>query len=67
MHGSQLHVGHLYTNSSPANTNSSGVNTPRDKKALDLSVGVAHSRADLRLERREGMIVHMGLGLEREN
>lgn len=37
-------------------TNSSGVRTPRDKKALDLRVGVAHSRADLRLDRREGMI-----------
>jgi len=38
--------------------NSSGVRTPRERKAVDLSVGVTHSRADLRLERRDGMVGH---------
>ena len=47
---SQLHVGHLYTSSSPAATNSSGVSTPRLRKADDLRVGVAHSRTDLRYD-----------------
>mmetsp|Transcript_18845 Transcript_18845/g.28661 ORF Transcript_18845/g.28661 Transcript_18845/m.28661 type:complete len:225 (+) Transcript_18845:473-1147(+) len=42
---SHAHVGHLYTNSSPAFTNSSGVRTPRVKKAESFRVGVAHSRA----------------------
>ena len=55
---SQLHVGHLYTSSSPAATNSSGVSTPRLRKADDLSVGVAHSRTDLRYE----LIVLIGRG-----
>mmetsp|Transcript_15765 Transcript_15765/g.22422 ORF Transcript_15765/g.22422 Transcript_15765/m.22422 type:complete len:209 (-) Transcript_15765:50-676(-) len=46
---SQHHVGHLYTNSSPARTNSSGVNTPLFKKADSFNVGVAHSLAFLNL------------------
>jgi len=37
-------------------TNSSGVRTPRVRKAEDLSVGVRYSRADLRLERSDGMM-----------
>ena len=37
--------------------NSSGVRTPRVRKAEDLRVGVTHSRADLRLERMDGMVV----------
>ena len=36
--------------------NSSGVRTPRVRKAEDLSVGVRYSRADFRLERRDGMM-----------
>ena len=50
-------MGHLYTSSSPALTNSSGVSTPRVRNADDFRVGVRYSRADLRLERREGMVV----------
>ena len=53
---SHVHVGHLYTSSSPAATYSSGVSTPRDRKADDFRVGVAHSRADFKLDKRDGII-----------
>jgi hypothetical protein len=53
---SHVHVGHLYTNSSPAMTNSSGVSTPRVTKAEDFNVGVAHSRAVFNPEINDGMI-----------
>ncbi len=36
--------------------NSSGVRTPRVRKAEDFKVGVRYSRADLRLDRRDGMM-----------
>ncbi len=49
-------MGHWKTSSSPARTNSSGVRTPRVKKAEVFRVGVAHSRADFRLDRMDGMI-----------
>lgn len=52
-------MGHLYTSSSPALTNSSGVRTPRVRKAEDLSVGVRYSRADFRLDRRDGMVMRV--------
>ena len=51
------HVGHLNTNSSPAETNSSGVRTPRVRKAVDFNVGVMYSRADLRLDSKDGIVV----------
>lgn len=50
-------MGHLYTSSSPAATNSSGVKTPRLRKAEVLRVGERYSRADLRFERRDGMVI----------
>ena len=50
------HVGHLNTSSSPAATNSSGVRTPRVRKAVDFNVGVMYSRADLRLDSKDGIV-----------
>ena len=37
--------------------NSSGVSTPRERKAVDLSAGVIYSRADLRLDRIDGIVL----------
>mmetsp|Transcript_23825 Transcript_23825/g.69782 ORF Transcript_23825/g.69782 Transcript_23825/m.69782 type:complete len:205 (+) Transcript_23825:524-1138(+) len=45
---SQAQVGQRKTSWSPAATNSSGVRTPRSRKADSLSVGVAHSRTPRR-------------------
>jgi len=53
---SQLHVGHLNTNSSPAAMNSSGVSTPLERKADDLSVGVTYSRAVRSDDSSDGII-----------
>ena len=47
----------MNTNSSPAETNSSGVSTPRVRKAVDFNVGVMYSRADLRLDSKDGIVV----------